>query len=652
MFFRPPLHVIKKALARLRSLVLAVFGNTIRLHATAALLVVICISISYIKIFTKEHITHYTAVDMKEYLENRSPLIEKSLIPWPLLQENSMEKQLRGLSTEYDPRLLPALWLGEITRFIDGSQPIESLELPFKWVSAVDLQPGIRSKNTLFVENCADFQRVLGIREAETVCQQVELPKGLPNFSIVGPTDEPLSEASRRYVGASYLLHSMELPKRAVLLGAGLHRNELLVLPVVNKSKRPYYEKSDILSLFKHTKGAQWILLGEQASGLRSRWNNTDWGSFKIQKAPLSLKIEETEFQAPDVYSLDPQLAANVKSADPEKKYFHEARLLGSGKGSHYDWRFFKTSSFSSYERTTILNRVTRAWLRFSKDIGLRAWLTHGTLLGWYWNGLNMPWDDDLDVQISMESLTSLAQNYNQTVVVDLSDDMPTGQMYFLDVNPNFLRRERGDGANVIDARFIDMSSGLYVDITGLAVSDDIAAVQNSPGSRQHTRLHQVFDPDYKEKAKLFDFDEELRKSTEQRLKHKEIIEWSAGRLYNCKDDHFYCLEELEPQKAVFEGMEAVVPSQFKKILKREYPRGTRALQHQDWWFSQAFGLWLPKKDCDKTVPGCKKEEWILEELFTRGYRHTAKHRSVTGEISSKVDPWILGRNRRLLSIV
>lgn len=647
MFFRYVTQISKKATVRLRTGVLAVLGMPYLPSAIVALLSIICISGVLTGSFSREYPRSYTTIDMKEYLADRSPLIGQSFIPWPLIGESELSRQYKELSIEYDPRLLPALWLGEILKLIDEGKSIESLELPFKWVSALDLQSSLQATDIASVEDCTAFQYSLGMKQAEGICELIELPDGLPNFKIMGPTDVPLSETARTYIGANYLLHTLEIPKRAVFLGAGLQKNILLAVSLVSDTKRPYYEKSDIVSLVKRVGGEQQILLSEQALKI-GRLSDAILDHIRLPNAPNCSNLSAPEFLVPSMGDLDSTLRDNIESAHPEQKYFHEASLFGSGKGFHYDWRFFKRSNYSPYERTAILQRLTRAWLRFTKEIGLKAWLAHGTLLGWYWNGLNMPWDEDLDVQTTMKSLLDLAKDYNQSVVIDLTDIEPTGHMYFVDVNPHFLQRERGNGANVIDARFIDMSSGLYVDITGLAVSDDLEAVQNLPGSKEHSRLHKIVDPDYEETAMLFDFVEGLRESTELRLRELETEQWNAGLLYNCKDDHFFLLDELEPEKTYFEGEEAIVPSQFMKILNREYFRGTRALQHQDWWFSHTFGLWLPREDCDKSVPGCKKEDWILEEMYTRPYRHSPKNRTIDGRGVPKIDPWMLERNGRL----
>ena len=43
---------------------------------------------------------------------------------------------------------------------------------------------------------------------------------------------------------------------------------------------------------------------------------------------------------------------------------------------------------------------------------------------------------------------------------------IPDGRDYMLEINPHYLNREQTDKMNVIDARWIDTTSGLFIDIT------------------------------------------------------------------------------------------------------------------------------------------------------------------------------------------
>lgn len=77
-----------------------------------------------------------------------------------------------------------------------------------------------------------------------------------------------------------------------------------------------------------------------------------------------------------------------------------------------------------------------------------------------------MPWDSDLDVQVSETTLHFLAQYYNMTEYHFDVPGVPNGRTYLLEINPNFVTRTFDDKANRIDARWIDTDSGLFIDIT------------------------------------------------------------------------------------------------------------------------------------------------------------------------------------------
>lgn len=737
-FLRYVKYLAFKALAKIFSFILSALNNAASPQASIVLALIVCIHNCWISRSSFRHTKTYLAIDMAQYLANRSPLISRLLINFERLQKTGELGEFGELSQEYDPRLLPALWVNYILASLESSYNVEDLELPFLWSSALNLELHLDSKSYDSATECAEFLELLGIKKANSMCQ--EESESISKYSITGPTDEPLSETTRAYLAANYLLHTQNYPHRAVFLGAGpADGSERLpiVVPIFGKSGSLYSEgeRSNFLLNSRLALGP-WISLEEEINRLRSLRkgpeslpnlvgvSKDEFGVYRVNRTvgeilepedfqvPPLAQLSETDFtssvdppphKAPDskhalvdsrneldsrldhheqetngyqrpqyelnlnapkaskqnskprrrLTDLDVQLAANVRAA-PSHKYFHEANLKGSHKGCHYDWRFFRKSNYSPYERTEILQRLTRAWLRFTNGVGVQLWLAHGSLLGWHWNGLNMPWDDDLDVQVTMKSLYYLARNFNQSVVLDLTDPEQTGRMYFIDVNPLCFQREKGNGANVIDARFIDALSGLYVDITGLAVSGDLENVQNNPGSRQNTRLHQVFDPDFAETAKLFDQAPELRESTEKQLHKLEMALWSAGRLYNCKDNHFFLHSDISPlESTFFEGVPAFVPKKHHQILQREYSRGTSARRFRGWRFSAKLGIWVPEAECGKAQLGCDKPEWHFESFFSRNSRHYPHNRTFAAisTTNAKIDPWLLKRNKRLLRL-
>ncbi|KAI8955997.1 hypothetical protein F4801DRAFT_527620 [Xylaria longipes] len=101
---------------------------------------------------------------------------------------------------------------------------------------------------------------------------------------------------------------------------------------------------------------------------------------------------------------------------------------------------------------------------------------------------------------------------------------------YLLDVNPHHGALTKGNGANVIDARWIDMSNGMFIDITGLREREP----ERSPG------------------------------------------------VWSCKNNHRYLTAELWPlRRTEFEGTEAWIPYAFDKVLTDEY--GAKSLVTEEW---------------------------------------------------------------------
>ncbi|KAI9831091.1 MAG: hypothetical protein M1826_003989 [Phylliscum demangeonii] len=207
----------------------------------------------------------------------------------------------------------------------------------------------------------------------------------------------------------------------------------------------------------------------------------------------------------------------NAKSMVPEFKYFLEA-----GEGSilgHYDKRFF-TEVLSDQDREHTLHHMIRAYLNTCRERGLETWIAHGTLLGWWWNQKILPWDWDIDVQVTESTLTHLAASLNGTTFHYRSDDQTVQRQYLLDVNPFGRERSRDGGLNVIDARWIDVRSGLFVDIAAL--------------SETHPDL--------------------------------------APGVLSCKNYHRYPTADIFPLRpTTFEGVPAYVPFAYDGILTHEY---------------------------------------------------------------------------------
>lgn len=229
------------------------------------------------------------------------------------------------------------------------------------------------------------------------------------------------------------------------------------------------------------------------------------------------------------------------KKKEGMDKYFHEPG--GSELGNHYDSRYHHGIQDYADRKDTQLHML-KAYLTFFNENELETWLAHGTLLGWWWNGkvlasycyavevplissltvlgLQMlPWDWDIDTQVSGSTLAYMGKHYNNTHYEYVSkDDPPVKRTYFLDVNPASIERERGNGLNIIDARWIDTRNGLYIDITGLSETHP----DDQPG------------------------------------------------VWACKNYHRYHTTDLYPMReTMYEGVIAKVPYAYDRILTQEY---------------------------------------------------------------------------------
>ncbi|KAJ6190663.1 hypothetical protein N7519_000684, partial [Penicillium mononematosum] len=225
------------------------------------------------------------------------------------------------------------------------------------------------------------------------------------------------------------------------------------------------------------------------------------------------------------------------KGEIPTQKYFRKFN-------HHYDSRYARSFFISNpdvltrlrYANTSLpdikvipyLSDLVRTYFITMNTIGAETWIMHGTLLAWWWNQKIFPWDDDLDVQISEATIHFLAEYYNMT---EHHFDVPNvdgGRTYMLEVNPNYVVKSERDTLNKIDARWIDTSSGLFIDIT--AVGKDEAKRQNG---------------------------------------HPETL--------MCKDKHHYEESDIFPLRdSLFEGVPVKIPYAYTYLLEEEY--GPKAL--------------------------------------------------------------------------
>ncbi|KAK1754622.1 mannosylphosphate transferase [Echria macrotheca] len=232
-----------------------------------------------------------------------------------------------------------------------------------------------------------------------------------------------------------------------------------------------------------------------------------------------------------------PSPPTTKEEEEEEYKYFIEPGT--SESLTHYDARFFASVLPLGPLRTQALHSLIKSYLLTLTSLQVPTWLAHGTLLGWFWNGRIMPWDWDLDVQLSSSSLSQLSLSHNYTFWTldgNMTREGEEGGRYLFDINP-FYDRERGEGVNVIDARWVDTLTGLFVDITGVKERDE------TEGDG----------------------------------------EGGEGKgVWSCKNWHRYHTREIWPlRETVFEGVKARVPWDFERVLAAEY--GVKALVGMEW---------------------------------------------------------------------
>jgi hypothetical protein len=136
---------------------------------------------------------------------------------------------------------------------------------------------------------------------------------------------------------------------------------------------------------------------------------------------------------------------------------------------SHLDARFAAPTRPTTPERQAALTRLLRSFVGTMEDVGIITWLAHGSLLAWHWSARIFPWEWDLDVHVYLQGLEKLASCCNGSMY-----EYSTREKYLLDVNA-FVWERNGivDPNNRIDARWIDLATGLYVDITAVEEADD-----------------------------------------------------------------------------------------------------------------------------------------------------------------------------------
>ncbi|TAQ91627.1 hypothetical protein B7494_g30 [Chlorociboria aeruginascens] len=174
-----------------------------------------------------------------------------------------------------------------------------------------------------------------------------------------------------------------------------------------------------------------------------------------------------------------------------------------------------------------------------------------------------LAWDTDSDVQITEESMHYLAAYYNMTVFHYKTPRIVEGRDYMLEINPHYIEREQTDRMNLIDARWIDTTSGLFIDITAVRYNH---THPNAPG------------------------------------------------ILSCKDGHEFRDTYIFPLRSTyFEGTPAKIPVAYKELLEAEYGKKALTLtEFEGHKFDDIKLEWIPipsRIDEPSFLEGAKKSD-------------------------------------------
>ncbi|CAI5759124.1 unnamed protein product [Candida verbasci] len=442
-----------------------------------------------------------------------------------------------------------------------------------KKIKCQDIIPQLILKKKSDREKCKRDHKYFGcINVSELTEDQLTNEIGLrkeelPGFVQFQHTMFTSTDYVRNLQGKSYVLSSMPIPFKVIFLND--KGNDLIY--DVFKSRLPLPKDDKILD--------PTIKFNELVSNYSYNYHpkpyiKMDFDLFNYSRKDVYMKISQLKkIPLPSVqqHTYLNSLTSTVKvrpAENPETRFFHESTMKlnrdNSDNGWHYDWRFFNGRLSTNHERTSIiLERLLRNWFKFSTKYEIISWIAHGPLLSWYWNGGIFPFDNDLDIQMPMKHLAKLGEFFNNTLVVE---DLNEGfGKYLIEVGTFVHNRNVSKRGNHIDARFIDVDTGIYIDITGLSVS----------GSSVPIQYYRNINDDVDEGSFL-------KKSDNLPM-------------VNDRRQHFYNLHHLSPLKlSMLNGVPCYLPNSIVKRLKFEYPNGSLTkLEFNSWYFVNKLSSWI-----------------------------------------------------------
>lgn len=537
----------------------------------------------------------------------------------------------------------------------------------------------------------------------ETPDGKLRDPALLPGFNFDGQIGEKSNFVGQLKNAKSYLLSSAPPPTQIYFLhdngtyhkvrpykSSSMMRNGMFDSFVRKSSFEGFDPVKELESLnkkrlLKHQNDFQSQMLTTHSYELsipESRFvlNTDELFHYLYAKTESNLEPNEKNF----IESIEYSKATKVEDT---KKYFHEVNVKWYAQyknheirenGAHYDFRFFsgflsempsedttphspefdpsqpvdysKSIDHKINRQTIILSHMVHTLFTVTFHDGLFMFPAHGSLLAWYFTSVSFPYDEDEDVQMPIADLAEFCLRYNDSLIVQ-NPKYGMGK-YYVDCSSSLTHRGKELGYNNIDARVIDVDSGMYIDITGLSASSDRLnrdslrkfegwlpqeAIDTYPFERKHSRDLESREDEKKDEKK----DEEDNKKDEEKKEEnkdnkeeekkeeeeedyiptdEEIYNFHKKyQIYNCRNDHFYTLNQLSPARlTLFEGAPTFVVASNRsliEVLETEYGRHSHeSPEWRDWIYVDLLRMWVNSADINNACEELKRETNATDE--------------------------------------
>ncbi|OAQ62844.1 mannosylphosphorylation protein (Mnn4) [Pochonia chlamydosporia 170] len=210
-----------------------------------------------------------------------------------------------------------------------------------------------------------------------------------------------------------------------------------------------------------------------------------------------------------------------------EDQFFHTSKFeshASNHDSTHgYDSRYM-TKPLNELARRDVARALVQSYLTTCRELHVKTWLMGGSLLGWWWGKKMMAWDYSSNVQITESDLHFLAAYHNGTIHFHKLNSMQKGKKYLLEISPDYMNREQGGARDAVDGRWIDLGTGLYLNLTAVR-----------------------YNPDH---------------------------ERGEGMLYSKNGQEFHDTLLYPLRDTTFEGVPAKIPFRYKEVLAGKYGDG------------------------------------------------------------------------------